>query len=123
MPDTAESISSQAQVRSYIVHNVTYDVKEKNIYVHPLVPGLTMESYVPSTQDSTGFLYLNIPANTGAERTFRITVDVLDDNGAIIDTETGVTVTQAGRPKVVDIELNVDAAFHKEDVEIDLYGE
>ena len=40
-----------------------------------------------------------------------------------VDTETGVTVTQAGRPKVVDIELNVYAAFHKEDVEIDLYGE
>lgn len=126
LPDTNQTISYEEQVIEVKIHNVSCDMKESNLSLHQSIPGLTVVSYTPQTTHISteyGILYVKVPKNTGSERTFTIKVDAVDDNGVVFASDTGVKITQLEVPPVVYVDINVDAAYHREEIQHHLFGD
>lgn len=126
LPDTNQTISYEEQVIEVKIHNVSCDMKESNLSLHQSIPGLTVVSYTPQTTHISteyGILYVKVPKNTGSERTFTIKVDAVDDNGVVFASDTGVKITQLEVPPVVYVDINVDAAYHREEIPHQLIGD
>ena len=123
IPDTSQTISHLEQIIEVPVHNISCDLKESNLSLHQSIPGLSVVSYTPSTPDSSGILYVKVPFNKGPERTFRIQVDALDNNGKVFKTESGITITQLEIPPIIYLDFTFDAAFHREEIEHKLVGD